>query len=869
MASLARRRGRQTPASEVPAPPPQREGLARRTARALDLDIPRTEDAPREDLAAFERHAERLFVTGAKTDAFATACIGLLLWPTDLLLFGDGAPERILMAEWRIGLIITGFGTYLLLQRVPWALRRPFLVAHAALVAFMGVSGWLVGHLGGLDTPYFYGVYTTPLLAVLLVAPLVRQVGLTANIVTSFLLGYFVANPGELRSPVVGTPLVWLLATCAVALLVGQIIYALLRANFLQQRALSRHARELEVLDRAKNDFFANVNHELRTPLTNILGALRTVGGSVQRENLQEAVSAGVRNAETLLAMLADLLLLARLDSGRVAPEKRPVDLAEVVRRVGIDFQTGVEERLRVHTPGDGPTVAWVDPQQLRSVLYNLLSNAFKFSASGAPPVELRLLGDEDTVTLEVADRGIGIPKEHLGRIFERFHQVEGGVLKRHQGVGIGLSLVKEIVDAHGGEVHVESREGVGSTFTVRLPRGNVEGVAPLPYAETTGGGRSKVATREAQAASPPTEEPAEAPPGAPLVLVAEDDADLRAYLTRVLRRRYRVVATRDGAEALEAARREPPALVLTDLMMPVLSGTELLRALRADPVLQRVPVVVLTALTGRGIRVQSLHEGANDYVPKPFDEEELLARVDAQIRLADLTQRLGERVAEQTTELRLLASNLSSVQERERARIARDVHDALGQTLTGLRMQLASFERMIEGKDLDRARIGEGLAEAERLLGAVHESVTQVIRDLRPGHLEAEGLATAIDVLAHDMGRHHGFTCECAVGFDEELIEPGRAVSIFRIVQEALTNIARHAHATAAWLAFEQTNESLTIRIRDDGSGFDPTAVSGDHFGLLGMRERARALGGALQIVSTPTEGTELTVTLPLVPTG
>ena len=850
--------------------------VLRRLIELLDLEVPPLDAAPAEDAEALKAHLMRLSVTGAKVDAFSTALLALLMWPTDLLVFSPGSPALQAITVWRAVLIAAGTVVGVLLLSTPRVARHPVLAANVGFAVVMAASGWLVGRLGGIENPLFYGVYTAPLLSVLVVAPLRAQVATTLNIVLSFLAAFFVTRPEALAHPYVGVPLVWLSSSVATAVLVGQIVRALLRANFLQRRTLERRADELAALDRAKNDFFANVNHELRTPLTNVVGALRTVSRAADDAERRAAIEAGLRSSERLLAMLGDLLTLSRLDGGRATTVKRLVDVAAVTRGVATEFQTDVAERVRLEVPPGGAVPAWIDARQVRTVLYNLLSNALKFSRPADGPVEVALEATPTDVVLRVRDHGIGIEADQLPRIFDRFYQVEGGLSKRYGGVGIGLALVHEIVERHGGSVTVASAPGDGSTFAVQLPRGDVSAAAAAAVAGYDPGeaepgaavGLRRAEANDAPDATRPPEATPQGPPGAPLVLVAEDDPDLRSYLVSLLRPRYRVLAAADGAEALAAARAHVPHLVLTDVMMPRLSGTELLAALRADAVLQHVPVVLLTAVVGARARVMSLREGANDYVAKPFDDDELLARLDSQLRLSQLTRELDAQVAAQTREIRHLADNLVAIQEGERTRIAREIHDELGQVLAALRLTLDHTRRLLAKGEIDPPRLDGALIESGHLLDRVHEAVSDVLNELRPGRLESQGLSAAVEVLGRELCHRRGLRWQFTSELADDGVPDEHAVALFRIAQEALTNVARHARATAVSVSLDESDGAARLLVVDDGVGFaaDAPAPSG-HFGLLGMRERARLLHGTVDIESRPGTGTRLDVKLPLAP--
>jgi class 3 adenylate cyclase/nitrogen-specific signal transduction histidine kinase len=436
------------------------------------------------------------------------------------------------------------------------------------------------------------------------------------------------------------------------------------RAEFFA-RVSERHARqELEIsnqklleLDRLKSDFFANISHEIRTPLTLTLGAFQTLLKTKLSEEANDLVKGGVRNASRLLFLINELLDLAKFDSGRAALRKRSLDFAALVRGVVTNFDSSPTRRI--HLKGlTEPVALEGDSRQLKKVLYNLLSNAFKFSDPQTGQVWIRLASKDQSLELEVEDNGIGIPRQQLARIFDRFTQVEGGATRRYEGSGIGLALVKEIVALHGGTIAVESDLGRGSIFTITLPRGNVTKDHVLGVSDEEDDQTFLPPQPIERQVDPHT--PATVKLNAPLVLVVDDNADMRSYVERILRKDYRIVLAKDGAEAFEQAQRQHPELIVTDVMMPKMSGHDLLQAVRHHKALRSVPIIFLTARAGTEARVESLDAGADDYLSKPFDELELLARVGNLIRTRAQERELVQLQKEKIS--RFLPPNLADL---------------------------------------------------------------------------------------------------------------------------------------------------------------------------------------------------------------
>ncbi len=387
---------------------------------------------------------------------------------------------------------------------------------------------------------------------------------------------------------------------------------------------LYEKAREVEVL---KNQLFANISHELRTPLTLILGPIRSL---LAAENLTEKQRRNLavveRNARTLLKHVNDLLDLSRLDAGQMSMEYAETDLAHLSRFVAAHFESAAAERqiaLSIDLPEVLPAQA--DPQKLQRVLFNLLANAVKFTPErGEVRLQLRTHGERAVFTVE--DSGPGIPAEARQTIFERFAQLDGSATRRHGGTGLGLAIVREFVHLHQGSVEVGECAGGGARFRVefplRAPSGKqVQPAGPLVEPEAALGAVSDL---HLQAASRLREE---AGPEAPLVLVVEDNPEMNAFIAEALQGRYRVATACDGSEGLQKTLRLRPDLIITDIMMPKMSGEDLIREVRRHAELDEVPILVLTARADDSLRVGLLTTGVQDVLVKPFVSEELVAR--------------------------------------------------------------------------------------------------------------------------------------------------------------------------------------------------------------------------------------------------
>ncbi|TDC59202.1 response regulator [Micromonospora sp. KC207] len=420
-----------------------------------------------------------------------------------------------------------------------------------------------------------------------------------------------------------------------------------------QERA---RVAELAALDRAKTSFFANVSHEFRTPLTLVLGPLEDL---LADQTLPEAhidqLTVMHRNALRLLKLVNTVLDFSRLESGRLAAHYQPTDLADYTARLASTFRSATERvglRLAVDCP-PLPAPVFVDRDMWEKIVLNLVANAVKFTFDGEVRVRIRAVNG--AARLEVADTGVGIAPEELPHVFERFHRIPGVRSRTHEGTGIGLALVRELVEMHAGRAEVRSVVDGGSTFTVtvqfgsaHLPADRVAADAPdappelgqarLFAAETA---RWTGAPATASAVSPGVGDRA----AAGRILLADDNADLREHVARLLCPSWEVVAVPDGVEALRRAVETPFDLVLTDVMMPRLDGFGLVTALRADPRTRHVPIVLLSARAGSAEAVAGLAVGADDYLTKPFSSQELIARVRANVELGQLRGQIIRRL--------------------------------------------------------------------------------------------------------------------------------------------------------------------------------------------------------------------------------
>ncbi|MCE7889419.1 MAG: ATP-binding protein [Deltaproteobacteria bacterium] len=755
--------------------------------------------------------------------------------------------------------------------------------------------------------------------------------------------------------------------------------------DFVRRRQIESARDQLRQLDEAKSRFSANIHHELRTPLTLMLAPLDSMlageFGAIppaQRSYLETMH----KNALRLLKLINNLLDHARIESGLMEVHRQPLELARAVEEV-VESARAMAERKRVALEAEwvsGLPIVNADPDALEKVLVNLVGNALKFTdpggritvsaqpASGAR-AEAAEPGEElpAGVELIVADTGAGIPPDELERVFDRFAQVDGSATRRHEGTGIGLSLVRELVALHGGRTWATSEGlGHGSQFHVFLPLGTEDADAEevvrtddgrgvtlrrsfdaiaadldhhaeddargsLPIDGDSYAARYKTVELERtverfEAAEGRTPDAAAVSPAQrPEVVVAEDNADMRRLLAHLLGAEFAVRPARNGREALELVRERMPALVVTDVMMPEMSGTELCEAIKGDAALAGVPVMLVTSKAEREMKIQGLELGADDYVTKPFHPRELLARARALVRLRLLQEELAEQNAAldralqhlRATEVQLIHSERLAAVGELAAGVAHEVNNPVNFALNSLRVlretvgEVREFAGRLAAIDwCDASKLPERVGELQRLEGEIGleeavatldelvaivieglERTGRLVADLRdfgaPGergqrHTDvADALGSTLAIVGSSLASK-GIRLEREIAPDLPLIE-GDAGALKQLFLNLLKNAAEALEETGGTVrvraARSASGRGVEVTVSDDGPGVEPAqaerifepffttkaAGRGTGLGLSICRRIAEAHGGSLAVRSTPGAGATFTLGLPV----
>jgi signal transduction histidine kinase len=629
-------------------------------------------------------------------------------------------------------------------------------------------------------------------------------------------------------------------------LIVGNISTAISNARAYQEER--KRAEALAELDRAKTEFFSNVSHEFRTPLTLMLGPLEdALNEKWLTPSLHEKLDISYRNSLRLLKLVNTLLDFSRIEAGRLEAVYEPVDLADLTRQLASVFRSAIEKaglNLFVHCSPVQASV-YVDREMWEKIVFNLLSNAFKFTFEGEINVTLKEV--DKNVELEVSDTGIGIAVDDLPHLFERFHRVKGARGRSYEGSGIGLALVQELVKLHGGDVRVSSAPDFGSVFTVSIPTGlahlPADRIGAVRSLASTGfrgeayveevlkwvpDGQTRVAGFQALPATK-TNFPGPQTDGRPRarILIADDNADMREYLRRLLASRYDVEAVADGKEALGLARLREFDLVLSDVMMPRLDGFGLLKALRGDNRTQNIPVILLSARAGEESRVEGMGAGADDYLVKPFSARELLARVEAHVNLhrvrREAEQALLEMMAKEQ-KARASAEVANRVKDDFLAMLSHELRTPLNAIIGWSHLlkkgklsekdreraidvidRNAAAQREIIDELLDVSRIVTGKLKLETTAIEVADVIDAAVDAIRPA-AEAKGIE-----IVTSLDRSAG------------LID-GEAVRLQQVIWNLLSNAVKftppqgriEVKLSTAW-------ENIKVVVSDSGEGIDP----------------------------------------------
>ena len=676
--------------------------------------------------------------------------------------------------------------------------------------------------------------------------------------------------------------------------------------------------QELKDLDRVKSIFFANVSHELKTPMTLVLTPLeyaleKTPEGAEGIRLARETFRSIRHNAYRLSELISDLLDLSK---GEVGKERiRPVLIQETedfFKRIFLSLVPLMEEKGLQHEfcrSGVSPFKPhYFDKVKIEKAVVNLLSNAIKFTPKGGK-ITMRVWDDplpglrEPVLRLSVEDTGIGIPEDKLPHVFERFMQVDASSTRAYGGLGIGLSLVKDFIEQHGGSVDAESRIGAGTKMAVTLPRGKenframmIETESEFDPGEETDLPEAPVieGMRESRWKEEEADLHSEGPgDDAEKVLVIDDIADMRHALREVLKSRYRIVAAKDGVEGIEVAKREKPDLIISDIMMPRLDGYGLIQEIKNDPSLRETPVILLTARSGGENISNAFQNGADDYVEKPFQPREVVSRVEKLLRL----RRQNEEILKQKEELEKVNRELKEMQaelvQSEKLStvgiLAAGVAHEINNPAYSVTLNLANIEGLIDKAKNDGGFGPEAVDRLQHHLKRSQDEISRIKRIVKT--LLSYSRKGSEGITMGDLGQDIDSTLMLLKSAIEEAgkivhwspnggREPvaGDPSALNQILCK-LGQKAVQAGSKNVWIEVDQDEATCRIGVADDGSGipsdvmphiFEPFFTTkevgkGTGLGLNIVHRVVKSHRGEIMVSSQVGKGTTFTVILPV----
>ena len=642
----------------------------------------------------------------------------------------------------------------------------------------------------------------------------------------------------------------------------------------LELQGLLERIREL---DEIKTQFFANVSHELRTPLALILGPAQRLiddDGAMPLAERRDSAQVITRNSRMLLKHVNDLLDMSKLEAGKLKIELQDTDVGALLRLLASNFAVlAAERRIDYAIDASDHCVAAIDPDKLQRVIMNVVANAFKFVPDGGR-VRIALKQSAETVVLSIDDSGPGVKPDMRQAIFERFRQTDGGSARKQGGTGLGLAIAKEFVEMHRGRISVGDSDLGGARFEIALPLQRLGGVAPAADAAIDRIMLDGLLEELRPAVAPPTDQESRPRSRKARVLVVEDSHDMNRFITQCLSPLYDVVSAFDGREGLEKALRFQPDLIVSDIMMPNVSGDEMIGEIRKVPELFTTPILLLSAKADDELKIKLLDDGAQDFIVKPFAERDFLVRV------RNLIQAHQSRA--QVDGLREAAENANRAKDEFLAMLGHELRNPLSPIVTALQLmklqgpegserarevierQVTHLTRLVDDL-LDVSRIARGKVELKAEVVEMSEIVAKAIEMSSP-LLEQRNHTLAVQVPRRGLPVDADIT------------------RLSQVVSNLLTNAAKYTpvggHITIRGEAIE---DEVLLHVRDTGIGITPDvlphifdlfvqerqaidrAQGGLGIGLTIVRNLVERHGGSVQAKSDGQgRGSEFTIRLP-----
>ena len=817
-----------------------------------------TEDRRLEEL--FQNYERTIRVKNYRTCIALTMVFMLAGSSLDWIVYGVEGAKRFLPVR-LVSVALLGLGGTLL--NTQWGVRVHRVLGLALAMPLIGGISWMIAITEGAESPYYAGLNLVLLGAAILMRwPLIDSIILVVLTLTTYLIACFV------HGPINNLPIFfnncYFLGVTGVLTAAGTWLYNRIRFSEFSLRhdldvsrnklenaneMLESNNRRLRELDEAKGRFFANISHELRTPLTLLIAPLESLmkrEDSNHNDEEKELVSTMHANAMRLLKLINDLLDLVRLESGKMPIRPHWVDVPAFISGQAAAVRKHAEQKnvsLEAHTD-PSLTRALLDEEKLDRICLNLLLNAFKFTPSSGH-VKFTAERDGTWLVLEVQDTGVGISAEQLPHIFDRFWQADTSAQRKHQGLGIGLALVKDIAEAHGGSASAESTLGHGTRMTVRLPLVETDEnslapapspaiPAPLSIADRTAG--TVIPTLQSRL-RPITLDDTQSSQQKPRLLVADDEPDLLRYLVLELSNDFQVTPAVDGAQAVDKALGAQFDIILCDMMMPEKDGLQVCRELRGHSSTLSIPIVLLTARADEKTKIDCLAAGANDFMSKPFSLAELIVRL-RNLVAAHIAQR---RILQQKEQLE---AALAQLKETELLLVRNEKLASLGRLSAGLIHEInnplhyakqALYVLRRSGKSLDKQEKNNFIEIVQDIEGGI-DRVSGIISDLRGfvsvGSAGAEvfNLKQMVDTVLRFFAVNKDNGTSIDVEIPERLEVRGHRNHLLQVlinlVQNSLDALSSKTFPTGecprVTVSAEGHEDVVTLRIHDNGPGIE-----------------------------------------------
>jgi signal transduction histidine kinase len=857
--------------------------------------------------------------------SIAGAVIALVLIPCGSVLDRIMYPEQFWIFFWGRWLFDLVLGAILALHFLPGSLAWIKVLGFSWVMVPIVAISWMIYLTEGSQSPYYAGLLLVNMGVCTLFSWSAIEATCCCLAIFSCYLAACVFNPTPINAHYLLNNLFFIVLT-AIICIIGCHFTARRRfEDFRLRNEIDVKNKELAEMDRLRSQFFANVSHELRTPLTLIIAPIEDIlrRGHQLSDEVAETMEIARQNALRLLKLINDLLEMIRLEDKGIELRRETMDLGSFAMGVADSIQYLVDAKglQLAKCPSGRPLPIFADPSRMEKIILNLITNAIKFTPKGGV-ITVRTESDEAHALIEIEDNGIGIPESEMKNLFSRFHQVDGSSTRKYQGIGIGLALVKELVEEHSGTIQCRSSLGRGTTMSVRLPMLDAT-ISHPPRTSHSDRFRSarlpenNLASendlvseiyRSAERRGSLTLDEGTGVEGIRLgsgthtVMVVDDEPDMRRFVVSRLVNHYRILQSDHGERAVGLALANQPDLILLDLMLPGMDGIEVCRVLRRHPLMAKTKIILLTARMNEDSKIRALEGGADDFLTKPFSILEVQTRIANLLRTADLQQTVQDRATEleraltklKDTESQLVQSEKMSALGTVAAGLMHEVNNPLNFTLSALQVAYSVVPKADAGITEILDDIGQGMARIKGIVSDLSVFAYKSSGEENKLFNLSDVVESALRLVAYEL---RSVEVECSI--PQSMQVQGSQIQLSHVFMNMLINSCKAIKTVTdrspkIWISAtvsqaavsEETGISssggdrcIDIRVRDNGSGipadvlpkiFEPffttrTVGQGTGLGLSICHTIIGNHNGTISARSEPGQWTEFTIILPL----